>query len=137
MTPREWQSLSYRDQRARWPSVSVADREAIMREEKTGAPAEPKYSAPVVCAVLYVAAFAACIGGSVLLFGTSLSTDALLLFGAAVSLIAWAQMLDHIARTAHYTQRTAELLAQVQPSLDRIDRAAQKPVTVPTVRTLG
>lgn len=132
MTMTQWEALSLDEKRDVWPRLSHEERDSIIRADRRvledmARPSAPPahqptpaqtlraYERPAVCGVLYCLAVLSGGAGIVFLLRGEI-IEAAVSFGTAFSLLAWGQMLDHIARAAHYTQQTAEIMARVHPA---------------------
>lgn len=145
MTPIQWRNLTPSHQAELWPTLSNAEKAAIIADDKEAMPrvavamaeqmtepgippnlprrfeppaipAVPKYrttpfQSPAICSLLNVLALLSVLGG-ILCLVLSDTLSGIVLIASGISLLAWAQMLDHIAQVAHNTREIVGLLAR-------------------------
>lgn len=91
------------------------------------------YHPPVACILLYLGAAGAVVLGIVLLLAQQ-GTAAIACFVSGFSLLAWGQMLDAIARAAHYAEQTAAAVAdlrRVALAHERLEADKLRPPVLP------
>lgn len=118
-TPTEFVKLPKEEQERLWDGLPLAERSAVWemriaqrsRAKAVEAITDPAaYRKPVLCVILYLVS-AVSVGFAIILLAMREWVSAGAGVGVALSLLAWAQMLDHIAQAAFYTRRTAEAMA--------------------------
>lgn len=66
------------------------------------------YARPWICVVIYIVAAVACFFGIVAL--SAASTESVVLLCGSFALIFWGQMIEYIARAAHFAEESANIL---------------------------
>jgi hypothetical protein len=90
------------------------------------------FQSPIVSGTLTVLAAISCVGGIVLMVSGNWVHGVGGLV-ASFSLLAWGQMLNYIARAAHYAEQTAELLAGVHSGSNSQPKILRAPESEPIV----
>lgn len=138
MTPDQWKKLTPSHQGELWSQLSAEDRAAIIQSDSTAIrtvaaelahnpandpkpllnlverPAQRKlvpFTAPTLCGILSLLGLVSFMGGIFLIVTTQMLAG-IVCIASSISMFAWAQMLEHIAQTAHFVKQTAELLAR-------------------------